>query len=273
MSPLANAPSLFAILSALVESRAGLHYGQDERDLFLERASGRASEAGFESLLDYYYFLRYDEAAAAELVRLIDALVVNETFFFRELQPLKVLVNRLVAPLAARGVRPRIWSAACSSGEEPMTLAMLLEDVGLLDRVELVASDISTRALDRARAGRFSRRSLREVAEPRLARKWIREEGEGLRVDPALIAAISWQRINLCEPASLPAAASCDFILCRNVLIYFSDQTTAQVIAGLSRALKPGGALLVGVSESLMRFGSTLSCEELDNAFFYRKVS
>lgn len=273
MPPLANSSSLFAILSALVESHAGLHYGPDERELFLERASGRASEAGFESLLDYYYFLRYDAAAGRELEKLIDALVVNETFFFRELQPLKMLVNRLVAPLVAEGRKPRIWSAACSSGEEPLTLAMLLDDAGLLDRVELMASDISTRALERARAGRFSRRSLRDPAEPRLARKWIREDGAALQVDPALPAAISWQRINLCDPASLPLAESFDFILCRNVLIYFTDETTAQVIAGLTRALKPGGALLVGVSESLMRFGSSLVCEELDNAFLYRKVS
>ena len=273
MSPLANAPSLFAILSALIEGRAGLHYGPEERDLFLERTSARASEAGFESLLDYYYYLRYDDAAAPELEKLIDALVVNETFFFRELQPLKMLVNRLVAPLVAKGRRPRIWSAACSSGEEPLTLAMLLEDAGLLDRVELMASDISTRALERARAGRFNRRSLRDPGEPRLAKKWIREGRDALQVDPALTAAISWQRINLCDPASLPAPESWDFILCRNVLIYFTDETTARVVAGLTRALKPDGALLVGVSESLMRFGSTLVCEELDSAFLYRKAS
>ena len=112
MPPLANSPSLFAILSALIEGRAGLHYGPEERDLFLERASARASEAGFESLLDYYYYLRYDDAAAPEFEKLIDALVVNETFFFRELQPLKMLVHRLVAPMVATGRRPRIWSAA-----------------------------------------------------------------------------------------------------------------------------------------------------------------
>ncbi len=273
MPPLANSPSLFAILSALIEGRAGLHYGPEERDLFLERASARASEAGFESLLDYYYYLRYDDAAAPEFEKLIDALVVNETFFFRELQPLKMLVHRLVAPIVATGRRPRIWSAACSTGEEPLTLAMLLDEAGLLDRVELMASDISTRALERARAGRFSRRSLRDPGEPRLTRKWIREERDGLQVDPALTAAISWQRLNLCEPASLPAAESWDFILCRNVLIYFTDETTARVVSALTRALKPGGALLVGVSESLMRFGSSLVCEELDNAFLYRKVS
>ncbi len=271
MSPLANAQPLFAILSALIEARSGLHYGPDERDLLLERTATRGVEAGFDSLLDYYYFLRYDPEGAQELETLIDALVVNETFFFRELEPLRVLVRRGIAPLVARGLRPRVWSAACATGEEPLTLAMLLADANLLHRVDLVASDISTRALDKARAGRFSKRSLRDVPEPRLARRWITEEGNGLQVDAALREAISWQRINLTDPASFPAPASCDFILCRNVLIYFSDETAARVIEGLSRVLRPGGALFVGVSESLLRFGSTLVCEEVEQAFLYRK--
>lgn len=271
MQPAANAQPLFAILSTLVETRAGLHYGPGERDLFLERASARATEAGFDSLLDYYYFLRYDPAGATETERLIDALVVNETFFFRELQPLLVLVNRLVAPLVAKGRRPRIWSAACSTGEEPLTLAMLLADAGLLDKVEVVASDISTRVLERARAGRFSRRSLREVVEPRLVARWLKQDGNSVTIDSALCEAITWQQINLCEPESLPGPGTFDFILCRNVLIYFSDSTAARVIEGLTRALKPDGALFVGVSESLLRFGSSLVCEEIDQAFLYRK--
>jgi chemotaxis protein methyltransferase CheR len=146
-----DSPALFAILRALVEDRSGLHYGAAEREIFFERVGARAAEAGFDSLLDYYYFLRYDPGAGAEMRALTDALVVNETFFFRELDALRVVVAHLIAPAVRRGLRPRIWSAACSTGEEPLTLAMLLADEGLLHDVDIVASDISERVLARAR--------------------------------------------------------------------------------------------------------------------------
>lgn len=264
---------LFAILSALVEARAGLHFGPAERDLFLERIGARATEAGFESLLDYYYCLRYDPESGPELEKLVDALVVNETFFFRELQPLRVLVDRFIAPMVAAGQRPRVWSAACSTGEEPLTLAMLLAEAGLLEKVELVASDISTRVLARARAGTFGRRSLREIPEGPWVDHWLRVDGQRIEVAARLREAIEWRRINLCEPESLPEPQSFDFILCRNVLIYFADETAARVIEGLTRTLRSQGVLFVGISESLLRFGSSLHCEEVDQVFLYRKLA
>src|SRR3954465_4172039 len=132
---LSLSPQVFATPSGLSGDRTGLHYDLRERELLAERVSGRASERGFESLLDYYYFLRYDPNADAEFALLSEALVVNETYFFREVAPLLVLVRELLPRLLARGVRPRIWCAACSTGEEPLTLAMLLDEAGILDQV------------------------------------------------------------------------------------------------------------------------------------------
>src|SRR5690242_2399453 len=102
-------PQVFAILSALVEERSGVHYGASSLDIFAHKVSERAIEGGFESLLDYYYFLRYDTASAEELDALIDALVVNETYFYREADQLEVLVRDLLLPLVHRGRRPRVW--------------------------------------------------------------------------------------------------------------------------------------------------------------------
>ncbi len=273
MTPLTASTPLFAIVSALVEERAGLHYGPAAQDLLLERVGARAGLLGFESLLDYYYYLRYDAGGSGELEHLLEALVVNETFFFRELNPLRVLVDRLVAPRVASGRTPRIWSAACATGEEPLTLAMLLAEANLLESVELIASDLSQHALNKARSGRFARRSLREVPDLALAQRWIHEDGPALTVAPKLRDAISWRRLNLCDSDQVAAVGPCDAILCRNVLIYFSDSTAMRVVEGLSRALKPEGALLVGVAESLLRFGSTLACEELDQVFMYRRAA
>jgi chemotaxis protein methyltransferase CheR len=262
---------VFAILSSLVEECAGLHYGPGEQDVFLERVAARSEEAGFESLLDYYYFLRYDPKGPRELDELIDHLVVNETYFFRELEPLRLIASQLIQPLVKAGQRPRIWSAACATGEEPLTLAMLLAREGLLAGVELIASDISQRALDTARRGRFSRRSLRHGIDTELASRWLREEGGRFHVDPQLIEAIDWRRLNLCVPDETAAIGACDVVLCRNVLIYFRDDTVARVLEQLSSHLKPDGALFVGVAESLLRFGTTLVCEEQHQVFFYRK--
>lgn len=265
-------PALLAVLSALVEEHTGLYYGPADRDLLAEKAGARAGEAGFESLLDYYYFLRYDPGAAAELDALVDALVVNETYFFRELAPLEVLVDALVAPLVAGGARPRIWSAACASGEEPLTVAMLLDDRGLAGRVEIVASDVSARVLSRARSGRHGPRSLRDIATPPLAARYLRRQPDGsYEVPRSLVDAIDWRRVNLLDEAQVAAIGPVDFILCRNVLIYFNDATAVRVVARLGAQLRAGGALLVGVSESLLRLGTALECEEHGNAFVYRK--
>ncbi len=273
MAVLSAPPPVAAILADLIEERTGLHYGVQDRDLLVEKIADRAIEAGFESLLDYYYFLRYDAEAATEFDRLVDGLVVGETYLFRELEPLRLAVHRFVQPLVRSGVRPRIWCAACATGEEPVTLAMLLSEAGILGQVELLASDISERALARARRGKFGRRSLRSLPSPEVRERFLREDRDGSpSVTPELLSAIDWRRINLNDPAQIASIGACHLILCRNVLIYFSEETTAKVVSRLSNALHPEGVLLVGVSESLLRFSTVLECREIDQVFYYQKV-
>lgn len=262
---------VFAILSSLIEERIGLHYSAAERELLGYKVSSRASEAGFYSLLDYYYHLRYDDPNGVELAALTDALVVSETFFFRERAALEQVIEWQIAPLCARKLRPRIWSAAAATGEEPYTLAMLLAERGLLDKVEIVATDVSQRALSRARSGVHTRRSLREGHPPELAAKYLRVAGEKITIAPTIGAAVRFQCLNLLDRAAVEALGPFDLILCRNVLIYFRDERTQQVVKLLTAALNPGGVLLVGVSESLLRFGTALVCEERAGSFFYRK--
>lgn len=263
-------PQVFAILSALVEEQLGLQYRLEERDLLAERVSRRAVERGFESLLDYYYFLRYDAAAKSEFPRLAEELVVNETFFFREVAGLRLVAESFVPELLASGVRPRIWCAACATGEEPLTLAMLLDGAGLLDRVEIVASDINARALAHAAAGHYRRRSLRSLP-PSVVGRWMVEHGDGMQVAPRLQEAISWRRVNLLETDREALGAAFDVVLCRNVFIYFSDKTISHVLSMFYDRMRPGGSLLVGAAESLTRFDVGFRCEERAGAFFYRR--
>ncbi|AUX41625.1 chemotaxis protein CheR [Sorangium cellulosum] len=274
VSRLPISPQLFAIFSALIAEKVGIHYEAGDRELLGDKISTRALEVGFDSLLDYYYFLRYDPAGAAEMDALIEALVVSETYFFREFVQIDVAISEFVAPRVLAGKRPRIWSAACASGEEPLTIAMLLAERGMLDKVELVASDVSERALARARAGVFSPRALRGNAPPPpYAEKWLRAMPDRVTVSDELVRAVRWRRVNLLDTQEIASLGGFDVIVCRNVLIYFHDNTARWVVNTLSGALAPGGVFLVGVSESLLRLGTALACEERSGAFFYRKVA
>jgi chemotaxis protein methyltransferase CheR len=265
-------PQLFAILTGLIEERVGMSYSLAEKDIFALKVAGRALEAGFDSLLDYYYYLRYDAGSAAEFDALVDVLVVNETFFFRELEPLRVLVSDKLVPTVQSQGRARVWCAACSSGEEPLTLAMLLAEQGVLDRVEIIASDLCPRVLARAQSGRYGAATLRRAPMPSFARRWVQADEQGGAISMELVRAITWRQINLVDTPAVSSLGAMDVILCRNVLIYFRDAVALRVVKSMAELLTPGGLLCVGVSESLIRFDTGLTCEERHGSFFYRKA-
>jgi chemotaxis protein methyltransferase CheR len=268
MRPFVLTPHLFSIFSRFIEERTGIHHEMNDTELLTGKVASRALEAGYESPLDYYYLLRYDDPDGVELDALIDVLVVNETYFYREAPTLDALITHHIAPIVATGRRARVWSAAASSGEEPLTLAMMLASAGLLERTEIVASDIALRALGRARAGSYGKASVRFLPPAERAR-WFVEDGARLRVRVELSGQIQWLRVNLVDPAAIAALGSFDAILCRNALIYFSQETMRGVVTSLARALAAGGRLAVGSAESLFRFGTALRGEELGGSFFY----
>jgi len=272
MAGLVLTDPLLSIWSALIEERTGIHYGPNDRALLESKLQARASESGFESLLDYYYFLRYDPAASTALDELIDALVVNETYFFREADQLRALCDCFLAPMIARGEEPRVWCAACSTGEEPLTLAMLLEERRVASKVKLVASDIGNRVLERAKGGTFGQRSLRALPAG-VAGKWLDVVDNRATASRKLVDRIDWRRVNLTDGAAVAALGTFDAIVCRNVLIYFSDDTVRRVVGSLGSSLRGRGPLLVGASESLLRFGTLLECVERAGAFFYVRAT
>jgi chemotaxis protein methyltransferase CheR len=272
MSPLPLSPPVFTILAKVIEDRAGLHYRVDDLQLVRDKISSRAEMLGFESLLDYYYFLRYDPAGPAELDALVEALCVHETYFFREADQINVALRQLLASRFAGDATVRIWCAAAATGEEPLTIAMILADLHLLSRARIIASDVSEKALARARSGVFGPRSMRALP-PGIEGRHLYRQDDKVTVDPALLAAIDWRRVNLLDEQSVKQLGRFDVILARNVLIYFADDTVRRVVTSLTDGLVPGGLLLVGASESLLRYGTQLSCEEHGGAFFYRRTT
>jgi chemotaxis protein methyltransferase CheR len=273
MPSLTMSPQLFVLFTSLVEEVAGISYGVSDNELFQSKVADHAIELGYSSLLDYYYRLRYDDPDGFEVRRLIEMLLVHETYFFRELPPLVELVDSHLVPLANQRGGARVWSTACATGEEPYTLAMLLDQRGLLDKVEIVATDISSSALARAESGRHGRRSLRDGHPPALAARYLEVSPQGVSVAPRIRAAVKFERVNLIDATRIAQLGTFDAILCRNVLIYFKETRVQSVVERLATALKPGGLLVVGVSESLMRFGTSLVCEERGGSFFYRRAS
>jgi chemotaxis protein methyltransferase CheR len=271
MPSLSMSPQLFVLFTSLVEEVSGISYGLSDNELFVSKVADHALELGYSSLLDYYYRLRYDDREGYEIRRLIDALLVHETYFFRELPPLVELVDDHLATICKQRGRARVWSAGCATGEEPFTLAMLLDDRGLLDKVEIVATDISSAVLARAASGRHSRRALREGHPPALAARYLEVSPQGVIVAPRIRSAVRFERINLIDAPAIAKLGSFDAILCRNVLIYFKETRVLSVVERFASALEPGGLLAVGVSESLLRFGTSLTCEERGGAFFYRR--
>jgi chemotaxis protein methyltransferase CheR len=267
--------SAVPLLRDLVHERLGLYYDNGRCDMLSDRLAPLVLERGFESYLDYYYLLKYDEGGPAEWTRVMDTLSVPETYFWREIDQIRAVVDVIVPALAAaRPYEPlRIWSVPCASGEEPLTLAMLLDQAGWFDRaaIEIHASDASPAALSRARAGRYRERAFRSLPAA-LRERYFRRDGDAWIVDAALQRRIaSWSSINLMSDAEMAAAPSAPIVFCRNVFIYFSDAGIRQVVDRLARLMPTPGYLCVGASESLLRAGTQFELDEIGGAFVYVK--
>ena len=265
-------PAILELYANLIEEACGVRYGADDRGILAEKLDALEADLDHERLLDYYYRLRYDDPDGVETEKLVSAVLVHETYFFRELAALVQLVDgHLSDVIRARG-RARVWSAACSSGEEPLTLAMLLDDRGLLDQVEIIATDISEAAIARATEGIHHRRALREGHPARLAGRYLEVDGQRITVVPRIRSAVRFRTGNLLDAEGIGSLGVFDAILCRNVLIYFRENTIATVVDSLVGSLGPAGVLAVGASESLLRMGAAVACEERGGAFFYRSI-
>jgi chemotaxis protein methyltransferase CheR len=255
--PLSDAA--FVALRDVIERSAGISLNDAKRALVVGRLGGRLKAVGVATFEEYGRLVRRCDV---ELAVMLDLITTNETQFFREPQHFAFLTRQLVpawiaaASARQRARRVRVWSAACSTGEEPFSIAMALLD-GLLPRenwtIEVVASDLSTRALDRARQAVWPIERAVEIPPDALRRHMLRgvdaQQGT-MKASKALQALIRFERVNLVAD-SLPIDGPFDAIFCRNVLMYFSPDARARTIARLVDRLSPEGVLFVGHAESI----------------------
>ena len=264
------------LLRDLIEAHAGIHYDNERLDILRDRLSPLAIDRGFDSLLDYYYLLKYDAEAAREWPRVMDTLAVHETYFWREADQFRALATAILPALTERHrASIRIWSVPCASGEEPLSIAMALAEAGWFDRaaIEIHASDASEAALERARGRRYGKRSFRQLPEHLRDKYFIADAAtEQWTVRPDLYARItSWTRINVMQAGDTALLAGCDVIFCRNLFIYFSPAGVREVTARFAKRMPSPGYLCVGAAESLLHTGVGFELQDLGGAYVYVK--
>lgn len=264
----------FGLLRDLIHERTGLFYESSKSELLTDKLSPLVIERGFSSFLDYYYLLKYDPGAGDDWKKVIDALSVQETYFWREIDQVRAIVDVLVPRYFStpHAMPLRIWSAACATGEEPLTIAMALKEKGWFDRepIEIYASDASPAAIEKARLGTYRQRSFRNLP-PHLRDKYFTESEQRWRVAPELYSRIRWAVANLTVEAELTQLAAAPIILCRNVFIYFSAESIRKTVGIFWRHMPPDGHLFIGASESLLRLNTDFELQELGGAFVYVK--
>lgn len=270
----------FYQLKDFIYQYCGLFFGDDTKYLFEQKLNKRLKQLRLSSFRDYYYVLRYGQDKVAELASVIDLLTTNETYFFREPCQLRALTDEIIPELCAQKEqqgdrRLRIWSAGCSSGEEPYTIAMLLlESPRLIGwQLEVIGTDICQQVLQAARRGVYGPNSFR-VTDRYYRQKYFKPSIKGeerWQIADRVKSLVSISHLNLIDPRHIALLGPVDLVLCRNVIIYFDLESKRRAIGHLSRQLADGGYLLLGHSESLINVSTDFKLCHLRHDMVYQR--
>lgn len=269
----------FVQLRDFIYAESGIYIAETRKYLVENRLSNRLRELNLKNFGEYYYYLRFDAKRREELPKLFEVITTNETSFYRNPPQLqvfqeKVLKTELDKLRATRIKKLRIWSAGCSTGEEPYTLAMILSEVLRTELpawdIKITANDLSPAVLATARRGIYSEYALR-TTPPAIVSRYFKKDGSNYHVDIKLKNLISFGSINLSDKLALKRLERSHIIFCRNVIIYFDDEMKRQVIGSFYDNLLPGGCMLIGHSESLHNISRAFKPEHHIGTIVYRK--
>lgn len=256
--------------------KTGIHFDDNKRYFVDKRLVERIEAGGHDDFRSWFIALRFD-AVGSELQHLVNAMTVNETYFFREAYQFDCMVNDMLGEIVRRkkpGGRIRIWSVPSSTGEEAYTIAIyLLERWALIDdyEVEILSSDIDTAVLSSAQHAVYSPRSVAQVPKAYLDKYFRRLPDGDHALSRELVSAVDFTRVNLCDPADTRRFRDIDLIFCRNLLIYFDDLSRRVAAEAMFDALNPGGFVCLGHSESMSRISSLFSVRRFPDALVYQK--
>lgn len=269
----------FRLLRDFIYEHSGIFFPDNKKAQLENRLALRIRANGLQDFDKYYYLLRYDPDASRELKALFDSVTTNETSFFRSPPQFQAFQEKALPEIieSRTGIGDlslRIWSAGCSTGDEPYSLAMVVrevlgEKIGGWD-VKIVASDISEKALKTARTAVYSEYTLRSVP-PEIRRKYFIQEGQQYRVTDEIRALVELEYLNFNDEKRVKLMRGFDVIFCRNVLIYFDDAVKKRFVSQVYDNLNPGGYLFIGHSESLHNISRAFKLVHFPGALGYKK--
>lgn len=269
----------FKELRDFIYNTAGIDIPIERKYLLENRLGPRLKELGLKTFGDYAKHLRLGSDRNGELQNLFERVTTNETSFFRDVKQLdvfrtKVLPELIEAQQKAGTKELSIWSAGCSSGEEPYTLGIMLHELLRMSiigwRIRITANDLSPAMLAKARAGLYNDHSLRTTPKDVVDRYFTREP-EGFRIHPKVQKLVSFGPINLNDTLAVKRVPRSQVVFCRNVIIYFDDEMKKKVVSSFYDNLQPGGYLVLGHSESIHKISRAFTPVMQPGGIMYRK--
>ncbi len=269
----------FTQLRDFIYDRSGIYIADNRKYLLENRLANRIKKLNLKGYGEYFYYLQYDPRRQQELNRLFEAVTTNETSFYRNPPQLKVFQEKVLAEVldaqrAKHSKTLRIWSAGCSTGEEPYTLAIILHEVLGAEisqwNIKITANDLSEAVLMSARRGIYTDYALRTTPKE-IVRKYFDEDDTKFKIKAEVKRLVSFGQINLNDRVQLKRVERSQIVFCRNVIIYFDDVVKKQVIGSFYDNLLPGGFLLIGHSESLHNISRAFKPIHHPGAIIYNK--
>lgn len=271
--------SEFTQLRDFIYAQSGIYVADNRKYLLENRLSNRLKELNLKNFGEYHHYLRYDPRKTQEINRLFESVTTNETSFYRNPPQLKVFQDKILPEVieAQRKLgqkRLNIWSAGCSTGEEPYTLAIIIHEVLRKEisawSVKITANDLSEAVLQSARRGVYNDYTLRTTPKDIVGKYFVPEEGM-FKVKPEVKRLVSFGPINLSDRVALKRIDRSQVVFCRNVIIYFDDEMKKKAISGFYDNLVTGGFLFIGHSESLHNISRAFKPVHHPGAIIYKK--
>ena len=267
---------VFRMIRDFISDTCGLYFDDNMQYKLEDRLNRRLKIHHMNDFREYYRFLRYSEKRNDELREIMDILTVNETYFFREQEQLAAFSKKILPELKERNKDKKkinIWSAGCSTGEEPYTIAMLIiEDGGFNGwEINILGTDISERVLKAAREGVYKKNSFRTTNLYFINTYFQKQLNEDQKISDKVKRLVTFSRLNLFDILKIKLIGEIDVIFCRNVLIYFNRDAKKNVIQNLHETLVEGGYLLLGHAESLINISTAFRLQHLENDIVYQK--
>ena len=267
----------FTKIGEFIYRKSGIYLEEDKHyDKIAKFIDKRTEELEFDSFRKYFFKLRFDDKEGLEFQELMNAITVNETYFFREKDQFEVLVNNILPELHKKmpSNKPlRILSSPCSTGEEPYSIILhIVEENKVVNErdIEVVGIDIDSTVIQKAKTAKYTERSIHAIPKPVL-KKWFDKKGLGYELGEDLQGSVDFQVVNIFDKAQMRKLGKFDVIFSRNMLIYFDDASRKEVAMTFYDMLNPGGYVLLGHAEYMSRIVSVFNAKKIDTTLIYQK--